>query len=39
MLDINDYQPYNLYTSWEDGAPALTHEAHSAQVILKACLV
>lgn len=39
MLDINDYQPYNLYTSWDDGAPALTHEAHSAQVILKACLV
>ena len=39
MLDINDYQPYNLYASWDDGAPALTHEAHSAQVILKACLV
>ena len=39
MLDINDYQPYNLYNSWDDGAPALTHEAHSAQVILKACLV
>ena len=39
MLDINDYQPYNLYTSWDDGAPALTREAHSAQVVLKACLV
>lgn len=38
MLDINDYQHYNLYTSWDDGAPALTHEAHSVQVILKACL-
>lgn len=39
MLDINDYQPYNLYTSWDDGAPALTHEAHSVQVVLKACLI
>jgi hypothetical protein len=39
MLDINDYQPYNLYNSWDDGAPALTHEAHSVQVILKACLI
>ena len=39
MLDINDYQPYTLYSSRDDGAPALTHEAHSVQLILKACLV
>ena len=39
MLNINDYQPYTLYSSNDDGAPALTHEAHSVQLILKACLV